>query len=311
MGGKTMMIEAAPDLVELSLAAVADRVQKLLDDAPITPAYRSALSQALLAPGNILSDAPKARWARLVWVCCAAAGDKRPEVVTVAAAVELFMTALDLLDDVEDGEANPLQAALGQGPMLNVSTGLLFLTNASLLGLAHGAEAARILTEASLVACSGQHADLQTYTDRSLQLDESLMVTEQKSAALVSAICHLGAFCGGADESGRWLYARFGSCLGMVVQLTDDIADIHPHAQDKTDIALGRPTLPLTYAMLHEPIRSDDPSIQGRDLWRGGPAYLTWAVAEVYRRRALELIPRLTSDPARQVALAELLPTLA
>ena len=305
-----MMVEVIPDVAFMPAAAIAARAQELVHSAPITSAYRSAIMAALALPGNILSYTANARWARLVWVCCTAAGGEWTEAVTVAAAVELFMTALDMLDDVEDGEASPLQTELGPGRTLNVSTGLLFLARICLLDSAHFAKAARILSEAGLVACSGQHADLKTQADPPLHLDESLAVTAQKSASLVSAICRLGALSAGADEPKELLYERFGWHLGMVLQLANDIGGIHPKAQKKTDIALGRPTLPLTYATLYSAECSEADHAQSPDLWTGGPAYLTWTVAEVYRRYTLEIVPQLTPDPTGRAARAKLIPVL-
>jgi geranylgeranyl diphosphate synthase type I len=213
-----------------------------------------------------------------------------------------------VLDDLEDDEESTLSAKLGAARTLNVSTGLLLLAHWSLLASTHSSTAACILVDAGLAACSGQHVDLKTQADAPLQLDESLAVTAQKSASLVSAICRLGALCGGADEPKQVLYARFGWHLGMVLQLKNDIAGIHPQAQKKTDITLDRPTLPLTYAMLYTTSGSEAAGTP--DLWAGGAAYLTWAVAEVYCRQAFEIIPELTSDPARRAALAKLIPVL-
>jgi geranylgeranyl diphosphate synthase type I len=303
-----MTIEVSPEVPNLPAAAIATCAQALLDAAPITSAYHLAIATTLAVRGNILSDTRNMRWARLVWVCCTAAGGDWTAAVTAAAAVELFMVALDTLDDVEDDEASPTQIELGLGRTLNVSTGLLFLANISLLDSAHFAKAARILSEAGLMACSGQHADLKVATERPLQLDESLAITAQKSAALVSAICRLGALCGGADEAHQLLFARYGSHLGMVLQLANDIGGIHPKAQKKTDITLARPTLPLTYAMLYNGERTEAAHAQSPDLWTGGAAYLTWTVAEVYRRYILEIIPLLTPDPTERAALAKLIP---
>ena len=304
-------VKISPDMDGMPAAAIAARAQELLDCAPVTPTYRSAIAAALALPGNILSNTWDERWARLVWNCSITAGEQPIEAVTIAAAVELFMVALDVLDDLEDNEENPLSPALGPARTLNVSTGLLLMVHSSLLATAHSTTAARILIEAGLAACSGQHLDLQTEADGPLQLDESLAVTAQKSASLVSAICRLGALCGGADESKQLEYARFGWNLGMVLQLTNDIAGIHPKAQKKTDAALARPTLPLTYATLFQKTESEYTHPQRPDLWTGGPAFLTWSVAEVYRRYTLDIIPDLTLDPRGHTALAKLIPMVA
>ncbi len=286
----------------------------MLRSAPVPSAYGAALTAALAQPGNILSDAPDLRWARLVGTCCAVAGGTWERAVPVAAAVELFMVALDVLDDEEDGEQSVLRVALGAGRALNVSTGLLLLAQQGLLDAADGPTVAALLIHAGLEACGGQDADLAPPSDRCGSLDDALAVTASKAAPLVAVACRLGAVCAGANPEVQELYARFGGYAGMVAQLANDLAAIRPEAAGKTDIALGRPTLPLTHASLLT--RAMGTGNDGRGAathtapWAHGPVQLTWAVAEMYRRRALDLIPQLASDHAGRTALAEMLSVL-
>ena len=295
------------------VAAVAGQVLHLLDGAPVTGAYRAALAAALELPGNILSDAPDARWARIVWGCCAAAGGGWGRAVPAAAAVEILMVALDVLDDEEDGEETPLRAGLGSARALNVSTGLLMLAQRGLMGVEGGAAASGVLLDHVLGACAGQHADLDPGPPGSIGLDEALEITAAKSGSLVGAACEIGASCAGTPMPLIELYGGFGRCVGMVAQLANDIAAVRPSATDKTDIALGRPTLPLAYAALYEAPRAGREADAGAraSLSAGVPAYLTWAVADTYRRRALSLIPRLATDSRGRAELESLLPALA
>ncbi len=286
--------------------AVAARARDLVRAAALTPAYGDALTAALALPGNILSHDPDACWARIVLTCRTAAGGRWEQAVPIAAAVELFMVALDLLDDAEDCEENAIQASLGLARALNVSTGLLFLAHQGLLDAAEGS-AMRILLAAGLRACGSQDADLTSTTDRPATLSTAMDISAGKSATLVAAICRLGALCAGADETVQDIYARFGWHVGLVKQLANDIAGIRPAAVGKTDRALGRPTLPLTYAALYPSASGFGPSPHLSD---GGPTYLTWAVADAYRRRALALIPQMTADDDAQASLAALLDVL-
>jgi len=281
----------------------------LLRATPAIPAYRSALATALRLPGNILSDAPNTRWARPVWTCCAAAGGDVEQAVPIAAAVEIFMVALDLLDDAEDGEETAIQAELGASCALNVSTGLLFLAQQGLLDAGGGAALAHLLLDAGLRACGGQHEDLSAGMGSPTSLDAALDVTSGKSASLVAAICQLGAACAGAGAWAQDLFARFGWYLGMVAQLVNDLNALQLEAVGKTDIALGRLTLPLVHAALLAPCAATEMDIRAA-VWSRGPAQLTWAVAKTYRGHALDLIPHLTANYDSGVALAALLPCL-
>jgi len=296
-------------MIVVPCAAVTDEVWRLLRAAPTDSAYRAALTAALRLPGNILSDAPDAHWAWPVWTCCIAAGGGETLAQRVAAAVEVFMVALDVLDDAEDSEETVLQAELGAARALNVSTGLLFLAQRGLLDAGGGTALTHLLLDAGLRACSGQHADLTGAQGRSIGLDDALAVTAAKSASLVAAICQLGATCAGADARVQDLFARVGQYLGMVGQLVNDLKALKPEAMGKTDIALGRPTLPLAHAALVAPCARMDMDIRAA-VWTRGPAQLTWAVASAYRSRALALIPSLTADRDAAGALAALLPHL-
>jgi geranylgeranyl diphosphate synthase type I len=303
-----MMASANTSIQHSQCEALQAWVQERLSSAPLTSAYHAALSAALALPGNILSDQPNMRWARLVWTTCMAAGGSWQDALPAAATVEVFMTALDILDDIEDGEPHPLDAELGPARALNVTTGLILMTQWCLLDTPIGASALRILLGAGLQACSGQHSDLTPLSEQHASFNTALAITQDKSAALVAAICWLGALCAAADRPTQERYAHFGFYVGMVRQLHNDIAGIHPEATEKTDVCLERPTLPLMFAALQPVPDSASSAPATGDLWSSGSAYLTWTVAEVYRRQALELIPNLTDDPGSLAALTALIP---
>lgn len=291
---------------------VADRVRETVRAAPLTPAYRAALVAALALPGNILSERPNTRWARLVATCCSAAAGRWDDAVAAAAAVELLMVALDLLDDEEDGDESALRCALGAARVLNVSTGLLLLAQQSLFAIDGATTAAALLLDAALRACAGQHSDLAPRGEHDLSLHTALATAVQKSAPLVAVACRLGAWCARADERTQDLYARFGEYVGAVAQLANDLAAIHPDTTGKTDLALERSTVPLTYAALLAPA-TDARGSEGDEraaLWTNGATHLTWIVAETYRRRAFDLLPQLSADPTARAALAALVPVL-
>jgi geranylgeranyl pyrophosphate synthase len=147
---------------------------------------------------------------------------------------------------------------------------------------------------------------LASPTDQGCTLTGALAVTSAKSGTLVATICRLGAMISGVDEQRQQLFAQFGRHLGTVAQLANDIAALDPTAVGKTDVAFCRPTLPLAYAALSRPLTPTDMG-DSLNLWTEGPVQFTWAVAETYRRLALDLIPCMTEDAAAQAALATLL----
>ncbi len=294
--------------VATCVPAVAARVRGVLRAAAVTDAYRIALATTLALPGHILAERAQARWAPLVCACCVAAGGRLEDAVPAATAAELFMVALDVLDDAEDDEDTVLKVSLGPARALNVSTGLLLLAQQGLLAAPGGTALMSILLDAGVRACAGQHADLAPVSEHGYDLDGALEAAAGKSASLVAALCRLGATCAGADAGTQDLYARFGASVGMVMQLRNDIAAVRPDMIGKTDKALGRPTLPLAAAAGAGMMTVVDGS--GEDVhttsWVGEPVLLTWTVAETYRLDAVELIPSLSGDPDGRAALTRL-----
>lgn len=285
--------------------AVAAQVEDQLSSASLTGSYRDDVGAALRLEGNILSTAPDLRWARAVMVCCDAAGGREERSVPVAAAVEMFMVALDMLDDFEDREEGELERRIGAPRTLNVTTGLQLLAQRCLLGSADGGTAAQILIEAGLRACCGQHADLGQVCD-STGLDGAWRIAAEKSGSLAAAICQLGALAAGADGPTQTLYARFGHLLGIAAQLANDLRALAPGARGKTDLLFRRPTLPLVFASC----AGTGGAGAQPDPWSSGAAHFTWAVADTHRRRAMDLIPALTADDRCRAALASLLHVL-
>lgn len=287
------LLDEAPD-------AVARQVRRLLSEAPLTPVYRRALVTLLSQPGGILSAAPRATWARMVCACCTAAGGTWACAVPIAAVGEVFMAALDLLDDIEDGEGPALHGMARGACALNASTGLLLLAQRGSLG-AGLPEAATILLDAGLVACAGQHEDLSRVVGPDVRMDDALAVTAGKSAALVATLCRLGARAARAPAPVQNLYARFG----MALQLANDAAAAA--SDEKTDAVLGRPTLPLVYNAWMD--RKGDRPARPLDGRSPGVA-LTWTIANTYRRRALSLVAELTADATARAILQAVVPTL-
>ncbi|MGH2442981.1 MAG: polyprenyl synthetase family protein [Chloroflexota bacterium] len=300
-----MVLTRTPQ-AEDACAASANRVREMLQTAPLTPTYRAALTAALEVPGRILSQTPDARWAQCVSSCCKAAGGSWEQSMPAAAAVEIFMTALEVLDDEEDGEDSWLRSSLGSARTLNVSTGLLLLAQHGCLR-AELTQATAILLGWTLRACSGQDADLATVSTGDTDLIEALTVTELKSASLVAAACQLGALCAGAAPPVQTLYAQFGSHLGMAAQLANDLRGAASGATSP-DITLRRPTVPLVYAAHRASTPGKQACAAGQmDAWIDvAPLALAWAVAETYRVRALDMIPGLTVEPSARDDLTQL-----
>ena len=66
-----------------------------------------------------------------------------------------------------------------------------------------------------------------SYEERNdLGVEDYWPMIANKTAALLSACCHIGSILGGAEESKQDAYRSFGHALGMAFQVQDDILGI-------------------------------------------------------------------------------------
>jgi octaprenyl-diphosphate synthase len=93
--------------------------------------------------------------------------------------------------------------------------------------------------------------------------DEYFTVIDKKTAALFEAACETAMVLCNASSVQRTALAAYGSHLGIAFQLVDDALDYEGDAESLgknvgDDLAEGKPTLPLIYAMANsEKAQSD------------------------------------------------------
>jgi len=273
-----------------AIGAVRLAVRRCLTTAA-APGYRAVLRLPLQRRGRLLAGA-RPPWVELPLACAlAAGGDWRP-AVPVATAMELTASALELLDDLEDGDLapdDPLQA-LSPARQLNASTGLLTLALSTLDGAA-----GRALAAAVLAATAGQDDDLAGegagYSEAAC-----LAIARAKTAGLSSCAARLGALAGGAPAHLVESYAHFGLCLGMAGQLANDLRAADP-ARGHTDLLRRKPTVLLAAAGLAGPDAAPAPPAALVDrLYASGAVAYTWLLAETERQEALATLERLAGS---------------
>jgi geranylgeranyl pyrophosphate synthase len=265
------------------------------------------------------------RWARpegsdgvlatLPAVVCIACGGDLCQAAPVCAAWRFFRLAAKIFDDVEDGDVRH-----GKAEQINVAVGLTFVGQLVLSTLAerdvppdHVSFLAHRLSRAGILACGGQHADLTAGVS---DPDEWLQSAWAKSGIPLGWGAWAGALVAGAARGEAASYREYGRNLGVLLQVADDYNGVwHPDAA--SDLATGRPTLPVSYALsvasaeqrhelggLFDAARGGDPGAEGRargilvDL--GAQAYLL-VVGRLYRNRAIEALRRMGDDgPAKR-----------
>jgi geranylgeranyl diphosphate synthase type I len=189
----------------------------------------------------------------------ARAAGAAPEMgVPAAAAVELVHTFSLLHDDLVDADTERRHrptawAAFGTGPTVLAGDALLCLAFQALAEAPNAAAAIHQLGLDVQRLTAGQAADLDFEHRDDISLDECLQMAADKTGALLSCACVLGALlCDAPAELVGGLY-RFGSHLGLAFQLTDDLLGIWgaPERTGKpvgSDLRARKKTVPIVRA---------------------------------------------------------------
>jgi geranylgeranyl pyrophosphate synthase len=236
-------------------------------------------------------------------------------VSSVAIAIECFVCALDLLDDVEDEDQTPSIQVLGVARALNVATALMMLAQRAISSLSQQAvPPGRILSlldtlqASALNAAAGQHRDLlaEQRSAQELTLEECIEIAASKAGALMRLACRLGALCAGADNVMCEHFSELGELLGIAHQLDNDAHDLYYLLQSetsavpptkaenitrsiKTDLVRQKKTLPVVLAArvnssLQKASAPVDKEEHLRALHEG--IITTWGICLLYRERA-------------------------
>ena len=170
-----------------------------------------------------------------------------------AVAIQLFKTAAEVFDDIEDADSsNSIAAKYGVAIATNVATTLLVLGERAIAGLsAKGVKnslVVRILDLVNryyLIACSGQHLDISDAPDIIPSEETYLKIASMKSATTLECACHVGAIVANSRDELIDLFKKFGHNLGMASQIANDINGI----VSTRDIIKRKKTLPVVYAL--------------------------------------------------------------
>lgn len=177
-----------------------------------------------------------------------------PELVQVAAVVELVHLATlvhdDIMDEAEVRRARPT-ASRRYGAAAAVLLGdALFAHALHLASLFPTSEICRAVSESTRRVCAGEI--MQTLRRRSVAITRADYdrVIDLKTAELFRVSCALGARLGGHSDTFVADAAVFGRHLGIAYQIYDDLADFFGREQRigktlGTDLASGKLTLPL------------------------------------------------------------------
>jgi heptaprenyl diphosphate synthase len=172
-------------------------------------------------------------------------------------AVELMHLASLYHDDVMDEadiRRNVSSVNARYGNLIAIVGGDYLMARSAGIAADHGVAMARLMAHTLAWLTRGQAAEVQTIYNVDRTETQYYEAIEGKTAALLSASCHVGAITAGHDDAVREAFIEFGRCFGMVYQLRDDILDVidNSNALKKPagqDIAEGVYTLPTIVAL--------------------------------------------------------------
>jgi len=225
-----------------------------------------------------------------------------------AAAVELVHNFSLVHDDIQDNSdkrrGRPTTwVKWGASMAINVGDALFVMSNQAIIDLKehYPAEivvrAAEILHNTCLELTRGQFLDMSYEKTNELLVEDYWPMISGKTAALLSACCHIGSLLGGADDSKQDAYRSFGHYLGLAFQVQDDILGIWGD-EAKTgksaanDLIEGKKSLPVLAGL------GANGTFAAR--WKQGPIQ-TAEVQELARVLASEGGYEAAVDAARQM----------
>ncbi|MFA5939435.1 MAG: polyprenyl synthetase family protein [Sinimarinibacterium sp.] len=207
---------------------------------------------------HIVSAGGKRLRPALVLLSARALGCATDEPILHAATIEFIHTATLLHDDVvdESGLRRGLRTANAvwgnAGAVL--SGDFVYSRSFQMMVDSGRMEVMRVMADTTNAIAEGEVLQLLNCGDAQVDEARYLRVIELKTARLFEGGCRLGAIAAEQPAPVQDALARYGHHLGIAFQLIDDLLDYlaDPTVSGKnlgTDLAEGKPTLPLIHAM--------------------------------------------------------------
>lgn len=223
----------------------------------------------------------------------------------LAAIIEFIHTATLLHDDVVDISSMrrgrlTANAKWGNAPSVLVGD-FLYSRAFQMMVRVGNMQIMQILSDTTNTISEGEVQQLVNAKDPSVSEENYLDVIYKKTGALFEAACDVAAVLSGATAEQRQALKRYGYHLGLAFQLVDDALDYEGDAEALgknvgDDLAEGKPTLPLIFAMREgSPAQAE---LIASAIREGGVEQLAAIVDIVNATGALQY----TADSARQQA---------
>jgi len=225
----------------------------------------------------------------------------------LAAVVEFIHTATLLHDDVVDESSKRRGQSTANalfGNAASVLVGDFVYSRAfQMMVSVQNMRVMEVLSNATNVIAEGEVLQLLNVNNADISDEAYLQVIHYKTAKLFEAATRLGAIISHASEKDEVALTAYGMHLGTAFQLIDDILDLSGNSEDigknlGDDLAEGKPTLPLLYAMRNS--NSEQSTIIRNAIEQGGLEHLSEVIEIVKNSGALDHVKKIAEAESAQ-----------
>jgi len=229
-------------------------------DEAIRRGFHSAVPLVDQVAEHIIDGGGKRLRPLLVVLAGRACSSTEPACIHAAAFIEFIHTATLLHDDVVDMSARRRGRDTANeiyGNQASVLVGDFVYSRAfQLMAASRSQRVIEIMADATNLIAEGEVLQLVNARDPDTTEARYLEVIRRKTAQLFQAGAEVAAVLSGANTVVQRALADYGRHLGTAYQLIDDVLDYQsdPATRGKDlgdDLAEGKPTLPLIYALRH------------------------------------------------------------
>jgi len=180
--------------------------------------------------------------------------------ISLASVIEFIHTATLLHDDVVDMSSlrrgRPTVNAQWNNPSSVLVGDFIYSRAFQILVTLGNMKIMEIIADTTNRIAEGEVLQLISKNNPNPTQQNYMQVIQNKTAILFQAAAQCGAILAGATEDEELALKRFGMHMGTAFQLIDDVLDYDGDSESLgknigDDLAEGKPTLPLIYAIEH------------------------------------------------------------